>query len=392
MEIDKDQLSGFKTEIENLHGLLSDIANEGCNRHIITISNLLDNEQIDWDEIKCLFKEDSKNFEGILFKLHLKRNVKISLLRRDRIIIFLSIGYLYSKDIRYFNEFLYFYRETDNNKEYWFLMLKLFFDNLTEDNHHQHSFCNDMDRFMKETNINLELARKKKVDTSLRVGLLGSPTFFRKIRANLVSKGFNVRCYFIPFHPNKKINFVLKSRILFWLLCLAYGINFKFIRLNFNHKVPRIGELLEADELDIGFHKLGFIIKNNIIDPFKIGIINDHWAILPYIRGRSTIEYSLLFGIPVIATTHIVQKGVDSGDIINLYRYDKLKNTYSKICQIRNHIRRERDLRAIDSIEMLSRTKGAIAYNNPEKGLMFYSMHPCLMEFIENNILKQKAI
>jgi len=235
------------------------------------------------------------------------------------------------------------------------------------------------------------LARDKKVDTSLRVGLLGSPTFFKRIRARLISHGFDVRCYFIPFHPNKKINLLLKNRIAFRLLCLVKGINFKFVRLDFRYKDSRIGELLKTDKLDIGFHKLGFIIKKNIIEPFNIGIINDHWAILPYIRGRSTIEYSLLFGIPVVATAHIVDEGVDSGDIICFHRYDNIQNTYSKIRQIRNHIRREREVRAIDSIEILSRTKGAVAHNRTEKGLMFYSMHPVLKEFIENHVLKKIA-
>ncbi len=61
---------------------------------------------------------------------------------------------------------------------------------------------------------------------------------------------------------------------------------------------------------------------------------------------------------------------------------------YSRIKEIRNHIRRERDFRAIDSIEILSRTKRPIAKNSPEKGLLFYSIHPLLVKFIEDKILK----
>ena len=91
-------------------------------------------------------------------------------------------------------------------------------------------------------------------------------------------------------------------------------------------------------------------IKENIIETLRTGLINDHWAILPFIRGRSTIEYSLLLGIPVVASTHIVEEEVDSGDIICLYKYDDFQKTCSTISQIRDHIRSEREYRAIDSI------------------------------------------
>lgn len=149
-----------------------------------------------------------------------------------------------------------------------------------------------------------------------------------------------------------------------------------------------IGEILKRDALDIGFHKLGFIIKSNIINAFKVGLINDHWAILPYIRGRSVIEYSLLFGVPVVATAHLVREEVDSGGIISVYQYSGVENKYSRVKQVRNHIRKERAFRAVDCIEVLAKTKRTLVENNIQKGLMFYSMHPRLISFIEDHILK----
>jgi hypothetical protein len=391
MVIDKAQLLGFETEIEELKQKIADISIETCSGYIVTISDIFDKNQVCWDEIKYLFIKDFRKFEELLFRLHFKRNAKLTKSQREIVVTFLSIGYYYSNDVRYFNEFLYFYKNSDNKKKYWLLMIKLFFENITENNHHIYPLCDnqEIENFMQETKNKIEFKRDKKLDTSQRIGLLGSPTFFKRIRAHLISQGFYVRCYFIPFHPNKKIDLLLKNRITFWLFCLVKRINFKYLRLDFGYKDRRIGELLKTDKLDIGFHKLGFILKKNIIEPFNLGIINDHWGILPYIRGRSTIEYSLLFGIPVVATSHIVEEGVDAGDIISFYRYDNVQNTYSKIRQIRKFIRREREARAIDSIEILSRTKGAVARNEPEKGLMFYSMHPLLKKFIEDYVLNK---
>lgn len=394
MVIDKKQLLGFEAEIDKLQKALIDINNHIYDVKIIEISDILEKKQINWDEIKLIFKDDFRKFDKLLFKLHFKRKATLSRFQLKKIVIFLTIGYLYSKDVRYFNEFLYFYKKTKNNKNYWLLMLNNFFDNLTKDNHHPYPLCDnyEIENFMQAIMIKIELAKNnKKIDTSQRIGLLGSPTFFKKIRTHLKSKNFDVRCYFIPFHPNPKINFLLKNSITFRFLCLAKRINFKFERLNYKYNDSRIGDRLKIDKIDIGFHKLGFIIKKNIIEPFRFGIINDHWGILPYIRGRSTIEYTLLFGIPLVATTHLVEEGVDSGGIVCFYRYDNLQNIHSKISQIRNQIRCEMVIRAIDSIEMLSMTKEPIAHNRPEKGLTFYSIHPFLKEFIENNVLVKKA-
>ena len=72
MKIDKKQLSGFEREIEKLGGLLTDITNEGLKGAIVSCSNLLEKKRINWDEMKSLFKEDFRNFEELLFRLHFK--------------------------------------------------------------------------------------------------------------------------------------------------------------------------------------------------------------------------------------------------------------------------------------------------------------------------------
>jgi hypothetical protein len=100
------------------------------------------------------------------------------------------------------------------------------------------------------------------------------------------------------------------------------------------------------------------------------------------------VEYSLLFGIRITATTHLIDEGVDTGGIIGIYSYPGVENRYSTVKQIRKFIGNERDFRAVDSIEVLSRTKPPTIENRPEKGLTYYSNHPSLKSFIEDKILK----
>jgi folate-dependent phosphoribosylglycinamide formyltransferase PurN len=357
----------------------------------IELNDLLNENKINWNQVKLSFKQNHCYFENLLFRIHFKRSINLTTKQRGKIIHFLSLGYFYLKDIRYLNEFLFFYKNNTKFKKYLFVMSELFFTNLTSNNCHTHLQGNssEIENFLKKSHEKITQFKTKDIDTSLNVGLLGSPTFFKKTRNHLLCKGFNVSCFFIPFHPDKKINLLLKNKITFKLLCILKKINFPFYKIRYTYKDPKINKLLTAYKLDIGFHKLGFIIKNNFINPFKVGLINDHWAILPYIRGRSTIEYSLLLDIPVIATTHLIEEGVDSGDIINFYQYYDLKQKkYSKISQIRDLIRKEREFRAIDSIELLSKTKKPIIKNHSDKGLMYYSIHTELKKHIENNILK----
>ncbi len=197
-----------------------------------------------------------------------------------------------------------------------------------------------------------------------------------------------MKCYFIPYHPRRIINVVLRNRIAFFILSFLKKDMFSFIRIDLDYKDSKIEEILQKDQLDIGFHKLGFIIKNNIIAGFRLGLLNDHWALLPFIRGRSTIEYSILFGAPMVTTSHLITEGVDAGDIVAVYSYSDAVDGCSTVGEIRKVIRRDRDARAIDSIRQFSKTKAAIVENDERQGMTFFSIHPLLTNFIDTRILQ----
>jgi folate-dependent phosphoribosylglycinamide formyltransferase PurN len=59
------------------------------------------------------------------------------------------------------------------------------------------------------------------------------------------------------------------------------------------------------------------IIKQNIIEIPRIGILNAHPGILPKYRGVEPIPYALLNGDPLFVTVHFIDSGVDSGSILN---------------------------------------------------------------------------
>ncbi len=60
-----------------------------------------------------------------------------------------------------------------------------------------------------------------------------------------------------------------------------------------------------------------FIIRNKIYQIPKLGMLNVHLAILPYHRGCSCMEWSIINNYPVGVTCHYIEKNVDTGKIIN---------------------------------------------------------------------------
>ena len=142
-------------------------------------------------------------------------------------------------------------------------------------------------------------------------------------------------------------------------------------KIDVNNK-SQLSKIKISKKYDIGFHKLSFIIKENIISCFSKGLINDHWGALPFIKGRSSLLYSKLLGISPVITTHLISKCIDSGKIINYY---PLKSKFLKlqiILGLSNRI--------FDSLNLLSQMKFRKIDN--KMGYVFYEMHPWLISKI----------
>ena len=67
------------------------------------------------------------------------------------------------------------------------------------------------------------------------------------------------------------------------------------------------------------------------------------------IKGRSTLLYSKLLGVPPVITTHLINERIDSGEIINYY---PLKGKFIKIQIILGL-----SFRIFDSLNLLSQMK-----------------------------------
>src|SRR5262249_54136223 len=60
----------------------------------------------------------------------------------------------------------------------------------------------------------------------------------------------------------------------------------------------------------------GNILRNQVLNLPRLGVLNAHLALLPEIRGMSTPEWSLLCGIPLGITIHFMDTGIDTGPVL----------------------------------------------------------------------------
>lgn len=322
------------------------------------------------------------NHENILFKLHFKRNAAYDAAQKKAILKYLSDRYIQTNDVRYFNEFLWFYKDTDGAKGIHELCHEHFKKNL--DKNGKHSFPLATQEEVKQFVARHKFSSAPVANNKLKVGLVGFPIFFGEMSKRLQQEGFKVEQVFIPFHPNKQIRRLLSIRLLVKLGSLLKKNFSKYDTLNYLPKDEAIGAHLAKKQFDLGFHKLNFIIRQNVFGNFKKGLINDHWGILPFLRGKSTIAYSVLFGFPVMPTMHLIEKGIDTGDIIGFYECDY--TGVATINGIRDKVRSTLTARVVDSLKRLSSDNFRLIENNEAMGQTFYEIHPWLYKHAEETL------
>ncbi len=109
------------------------------------------------------------------------------------------------------------------------------------------------------------------------------------------------------------------------------------------------------------------ILKKNIINCFKFGIINFHPGDLPYYRGCSAPEYQYIDKKEVICTAHLINEEIDAGNIIEKR---KLNLDYSSYFNFRASVYPEISLFVRDLIAKLvkdvSMIENSVAQNETE--------------------------
>jgi folate-dependent phosphoribosylglycinamide formyltransferase PurN len=60
----------------------------------------------------------------------------------------------------------------------------------------------------------------------------------------------------------------------------------------------------------------GNILRKQLLEVPRLGVLNIHLGLLPEIRGMSSPEWSLLSNVPVGVTIHYMDSGIDTGSVL----------------------------------------------------------------------------
>jgi methionyl-tRNA formyltransferase len=83
-----------------------------------------------------------------------------------------------------------------------------------------------------------------------------------------------------------------------------------------NHNNEDCAEILRSINPDVIVLGGTRIIKNRILEIPPQGTLNAHPGLLPWLRGSASVGWALYKDLPIGATVHYIDPGIDTGDII----------------------------------------------------------------------------
>ncbi len=99
------------------------------------------------------------------------------------------------------------------------------------------------------------------------------------------------------------------------------------------HNSEQVMPLIRHMELDLIVFGGTRIIRGEILDHPKDGVINSHPGILPDCRGSASPAWSVYHDIPIGSTTHFCDNGIDTGDILLSREFPVRRGmTYEDLC------------------------------------------------------------
>jgi len=166
----------------------------------------------------------------------------------------------------------------------------------------------------------------------MKIIFISGVRFGYSILEHILKNGWKIDTIFSYDDSKKKF---YSDMINFENLSSKYNIpNIKVQNINDQDNIEIIKKIKPDIILVMGWSQ---IIKTDIIEIPKIGIIGSHPTELPKFRGRAPIPWSILKNLSESALTFFwIEKGVDNGNILDqekfpIHKYDDATSLYEKI-------------------------------------------------------------
>jgi len=148
-------------------------------------------------------------------------------------------------------------------------------------------------------------------------------------------------------------------------------------------------ETLETIRLlrpDLAIQAGAGILRKGILSIPRLGTLNAHMGILPPYRGIHVAEWSRIMGGTVGCTVHLIDEGIDTGDIICCRAITV--NTAKSIAELRNCVDKVQ-IELLGDVVRYIIASGKLPPKRNQKfseGRQYFAMHPDLKTVLENTL------
>ena len=146
-------------------------------------------------------------------------------------------------------------------------------------------------------------------------------------------------------------------------------------------------EIVRKYKIDLLVHLGGGgILKHSILEAPALGTLNAHMGLLPPYRGMNVTEWSLWNDDPVGCTVHLIDRGIDTGDIILIQRVDVTGE--ATVAQARGRVNQSQ-IAQLSEVLRYTLAAGMLPprkSQSQEAGLQYFTMHPVLVERLNGRL------
>jgi len=134
---------------------------------------------------------------------------------------------------------------------------------------------------------------------------------------------------------------------------------------------------------DLLVHAGAGILRRDLLAVPRLGTLNAHMGILPRYRGMNVSEWACLEGNPVGCSVHLVNPGIDTGDIIAVHEVD-VEHAHS-VAELRDGVDQAQIDLLGEAVRFVVET-GSLPEaraQTAEEGRQYFEMHPDLKAVLE---------
>jgi methionyl-tRNA formyltransferase len=121
----------------------------------------------------------------------------------------------------------------------------------------------------------------------------------------------------------------------------------------------------------------------------RLGTLNAHMGLLPPMRGMNVAEWSIMYGVPVGCSVHLIDPGIDTGDIL-LFRPVDITGA-EHVDAMRHRVDRAQ-IEALGEVLRWTVQSGALPprrAQRPDEGRQYFSMHDDVRDVLQR-VLRQR--